>query len=132
MSADALFTISNAVALTGWVILAAAVLLKRPMWRDTIAGQIFPLGLCGFYTVLILAFFFKADGGFDSLAHVQKLFTAPWAALAGWVHYLAFDLLVGAVIARQVMELGISRLVLVVLLPLTFLFGPLAILLSWF
>ena len=45
-------------------------------------------------------------------------------ALAGWVHYLAFDLFIGANIAREVADRGISRLFLIVLLPLTFLFGP--------
>jgi hypothetical protein len=44
------------------------------------------------------------------------------------VHYLAFDLFVGAWIARQVMTLGMSRLLLVPLLPLTFMFGPMGFL----
>ena len=89
-----------------------------------VAGRVFPFGLSVLYTVLIAAFFLKAEGGFDTLTNVQKLFTFPWAALAGWVHYLAFDLFIGAVIARDIMKLGISRLFLIVLLPLTFMFGP--------
>jgi hypothetical protein len=44
--------------------------------------------------------------------------------LAGWVHYLAFDLFVGAWIARTTVQSQLSRLVLVPILPLTFLFGP--------
>ena len=35
--------------------------------------------------------------------------TSPWAALAGWIHYLAFDLFMGALVARRVMESGASR-----------------------
>lgn len=124
MTADFMFNLANPVALLGWIILGAGVALNKPFLRDVIAGQVWPFGLSALYTILIAAFFFKAEGGFDSLANVQKLFTFPWVALAGWVHYLAFDLFVGATIAREIMRLGISRLFLIVLLPLTFMFGP--------
>jgi hypothetical protein len=40
------------------------------------------------------------------------------------VHYLAFDLFVGAWIAAETERAGLSRLLLVPVLPLTFLFGP--------
>ncbi len=124
MTASQLFSIANPVALLGWIILITAIFLKRPFWRDEVAGRWIPLGLSGVYSVLIAFFFFQADGGFDTLENVQKLFTSPWAALAGWIHYLAFDLFVGAWIARRVMENGLPRWTLAVLLPLTFLFGP--------
>jgi Domain of unknown function (DUF4281) len=124
MTADQIFSFSNAAALAGWVILAAAITLKRPFWRAEIAGRAFPLGFALLYTALIVFFFGKAEGGFGSLTDVQKLFTSPWVAVAGWVHYLAFDLFVGAWIAGQVMELGLPRWLLIVLLPLTFMFGP--------
>ncbi len=124
MTASQLFSIANPVALLGWIILITAIFLKRPFWRDEVAGRWFPLGLSVVYSVLISFFFLQADGGFDTLENVQKLFTSPWAALAGWIHYLAFDLFVGAWIARRVMENGLPRWTLAVLLPLTFLFGP--------
>ena len=124
MTADFLFSLANPVALLGWITLGVGIVWNKPFLRDVIAGQVFPFGLSVLYTILIGAFFFKADGGFDTLPNVMKLFTFPWAALAGWVHYLAFDLFMGAVIARDIMKLEISRLVLIALLPLTFLFGP--------
>ena len=124
MTADQIFQIANPLALLGWGILVAGIIFKRPFWRDVIAGQIWPIGFSAVYACLILFFWAKTDGGFDSLANVQKLFTYPWAALAGWVHYLAFDLFVGSHIAKRVMDEGLPRLVLIVLLPLTFLFGP--------
>ena len=124
MIADFLFQIVNAVALLGWIILATGVVMNKPLLRDILAGQIWPVGLSLAYTVLIAAFFFRAEGGFDSLANLQKLFTSPWVALAGWVHYLAFDLLIGSIIARDFMKNAISRWYLIVLLPLTFMFGP--------
>ena len=124
MTADFVFQLASFTAMAGWLILAAGVALNRPFLRDVIAGELWPLGLAILYTVLIGAFFFNATGGFDSLAHVQLLFTSPWVALAGWVHYLAFDLFMGAMIAREAMNHGIPRLALIVVLPLTFLFGP--------
>jgi Domain of unknown function (DUF4281) len=124
VTAEHLFQIANSVVLLGWITLIAGIVFKKNMWRDIIAGQAFPALLSFVYSVLIVFFWAKAEGGFDALPNVQKLFTHPWAALAGWVHYLAFDLFVGAHISRRIIEDGISRLFLVVLLPLTFLFGP--------
>ena len=124
MTAGQLFSIANPIALLGWLVLVYAVFRRNNFLRDQIAGRWWPLGLSALYLVLILFFFGKAEGGFDSLDNVQRLFTSPWAALAGWVHYLAFDLFVGAWIARQHMEAGLPRWPLIAILPLTFLFGP--------
>ncbi len=124
MSAELIFSIANTTALAGWLVLAWAIFRKNNFLRDEIAGRWWPLAFAGLYTLLILFFFAGSDGGFDTLANVQKLFTSPWAALAGWVHYLAFDLFIGAMIAKRIMEAGLPRLLLVILLPATFLFGP--------
>ena len=131
-----------AVAVGDFIVLTGetfAAMLRPPYaWRELIEQiwfvarvSVVPTVVLSIpYTVLIVFFFRAAPGGFDTLANVQALFTSPWAALAGWVHYLAFDLFIGALIARRVMERGIPRLVLVVLLPATFLFGPIGLLLS--
>jgi hypothetical protein len=124
MTPSALFSFFNLVALAGWLLLAAGVFLKRPWLRDTVSGIYMPVFLSAAYAALIILFFARADGGFDTLDNVQKLFAAPWIALAGWIHYLAFDLFIGAKIARGVEEQGLPRWLLVPLLPLTFLFGP--------
>jgi hypothetical protein len=129
MTAEQIFSAASTTALAGWLILAFAVLRKSDFLRDEIVGRWWPLGLAALYSVLIFFFFGRSPGGFGSLAEVQLLFTSPWAMLAGWVHYLAFDLFIGALIARRVMERGLPRLTLVILLPATFLFGPLGLLL---
>jgi hypothetical protein len=110
--------------MSGWIILALGVILKRDWLRDVVAGTYIPVAISGTYLILIVFFFTGAEGGFDTLENVQKLFTSPWAALAGWIHYLAFDLFMGARIARGMAEQGLPRWPLVLLLPLTFLFGP--------
>lgn len=106
----------------GWVILI--FLPRRWKWINRIPSVLIPLVLSFLYSFLIARYFFSADGGFDSLANVQQLFSYPAVALAGWTHYLAFDLFVGGVIARQADEIGLSRLLQAPILLLTFMFGP--------
>jgi hypothetical protein len=70
-------------------------------------------------------FWVRADGGFGSLDAVARLFEHRGVLLAGWVHYLAFDLLVGVWERDEAQRLGVPQLLLVPCLLLTFLFGPL-------
>ena len=122
MPTDTLFQTANMLALAGWLVLALSPL--SPRWSDRIAGLAIPAVLSLGYTALVLAFWSRAPGGFDSLPNVMRLFTQPGIALAGWVHYLAFDLLIGAWIARTARTEGIHTLLVLPLLALTFLFGP--------
>ena len=124
MTASSLFSAFNMLAMAGWIILALGVILKRDWLRDVVAGTYIPITMSAAYLILIVFFFAGAEGGFGTLENVQRLFTSPWAALAGWIHYLAFDLFMGARIARGMAEQGLPRWPLVPLLPLTFLFGP--------
>lgn len=74
--------------------------------------------------VLLFASTGLQGGGYDSLAAVQRLMAVPALLTAGWSHYLAFDLVVGAWIAERSAALGIPHLIVFPLLGLTFLFGP--------
>lgn len=86
--------------------------------------------LCGLYAVLIpMVFADVPGGGFGTLAAVQALFASPAVALAGWVHYLAFDLFVGLWIAARADAAGVSRWLQAPVLATTFLFGPIGLLL---
>ena len=122
MSFEQLFSSASLLAMLGWVVLV--FLPRRWAWLNLIPSLVIPLILSLVYSFLIARYFFAADGGFDSLANVQLLFTYPSAALAGWVHYLAFDLFVGGVVAKHADEIGLSRLIQAPILLLTFWFGP--------
>jgi len=76
------------------------------------------------YFGLILAFWTRAEGGFDSLGAVMRFFEQPEIALAGWLHYLAFDLLIGAWQVRIAQGERLSFVLVLPCLALTFLFGP--------
>ncbi len=58
-----------------------------------------------------------------------RLFENPYLLLAGWVHFLAFDLLVGAWEVRDARRVGITHLLVVPCLLLTFMAGPVGLLL---
>ena len=127
MTADKIFSIANMIALLSWLILLVAP--RFVLTRKIILSGAIPLLLSVAYLILIVLFFGRADGGFDSLANVMKLFTNEWAVLAGWIHYLAFDLFVGAWEVRDAQERGISHWLVIPCLVLTFLFGPIGFLL---
>ena len=69
------------------------------------------------------------DGGFNSIAEVRALFMSDPVLLAGWVHYLAFDLFLGIWIAEQADRIHIHRIIQAPVLAATFLFGPIGLLL---
>jgi Domain of unknown function (DUF4281) len=121
MPPDQLFQIANPLALAGWLALAAAPLAPRVAQAVAIA---IPLLLSVLYTGLILANWAGAEGGFGSLPDVQLLFTSAPIALAGWVHYLAFDLFVGAWAVRTARAEGTPHWLVLPCLLLIFLFGP--------
>lgn len=133
-----LFQTANQVALIGWALLVLA-----PRWRGTrvaVLSGAWPLLLAAAYVALIgyQTVAHPAPGaGFGSLAQVAALFGQPWALLAGWVHYLCFDLAVGAWEVRDAHRRGVPHAALVPCLAATFLLGPLGLLLyagvrQWF
>lgn len=121
MTPERLFSILNALALAGWLPL---VFVPRTRWATTVVPVAIPAALALVYVVLVATALPGGDGGFSSLAAVSTLFENPWALLAGWAHYLAFDLLVGGWEVRDAQQRGIPQLLVVPALVLTFLVGP--------
>lgn len=124
VSLDLVFSLGNGLALLSWLGLAASPFRAR--WAPRVrlvAGRVVPLILAVVYVALFVTTG-MGDGGYGSLAEVQRLMAVPALLTAGWLHYLAFDLFVGAWIAEQAGELGIPHLLILPLLALTFMFGP--------
>jgi hypothetical protein len=122
-----IFKAASRFTLIGWILLAVF-----PDWKYSlpVTMGIVILLLCALYAYLI---FFgkhlddpgqKARGNFWSLKGVMNLFKSPRAVLAGWVHYLAFDLAVGAFIVADAARYDINQLLLLPFLILTLMFGP--------
>ncbi len=119
---EQVFSVANSAALYSWI-----ALIFLPRWNVLLA--VLRWGVVGLlsalYAVLVSVYFFRVEGGgYFSLAAVQTLFTSSEVVLAGWVHYLAFDLFVGLWIAARSDQIGLSRLVQAPILVATFMFGP--------
>lgn len=122
MDTGMIFSAGSTLAMAGWIVLLASPIAPRA--ADAIAASVIPLLLSVAYAGLILAFWTSGQGGFDSLDNVALLFETRELLLAGWLHYLAFDLFVGAWIVRTARETSMPFWMVVPCLPATFLFGP--------
>jgi hypothetical protein len=119
---DQIFSIANLVALAGWVLLAV---LPGRTWVTTVVTAVaIPALLAVVYVGIIATQWSRSEGGFGSLAQVAQLFANPWLLLAGWVHYLAFDLFVGSWEVRDARVHGVPHWLVLPCLFLTFMFGP--------
>lgn len=130
LTPDFLFSLANPAALLGWSLLVLA-----PRWavtRRVVLSGALPLALAATYALLIGSHYLGAhasEGGFRSLPEVAALFRNPWALLAGWVHYLCFDLCLGIWESLDARRRGVPHPLLVPCLLLTFLLGPVGLLL---
>jgi hypothetical protein len=121
MNHELIFSLAGVLAMGGWAALLLSPLI--PVWSDRVAGLLVPGILSAGYVVILLAF--PTDGGgFGSFAEVRELFSYADALMAGWIHFLAFDLLVGAWICRRGRRDGLPYWLVAPCLPVTFLFGP--------
>ena len=126
-----IFSIANTMAMPMWLLLI--ILPKWKVTRFLIDYKVIPLllSLCyAFYIVLHI----QSGAGLDfgSLSSVMSLFTIEEAVMAGWVHYLAFDLLIGMWMVNQNKTPGIHQLLMAPCLFATFMLGPVGFLLFMF
>lgn len=137
MTWDTIFGLTNAVAVIGWAML---ILLPR---RPLVMATILFLGvglLCFAYLAMIVG---THAGWIDAnrlpgtpppnfldynIAGLRNLFMSDGGLVLGWTHYLAFDLFVGQWIARDADQKGFHRIVQVPALLLTFMVGPVGLL----
>jgi hypothetical protein len=127
MPDETLFSAANMLAIAGWLALLAAPRSRAITWH--VAGLALPALLAALYAALLAIHAPGAEGGFGSLAGVAALFRTDGVLLAGWMHYLAFDLFIGAWICRRGAAEGINPWLVRLCLPPTFLAGPVGLLL---
>lgn len=128
MTTERLFDIANLIALLGWVVLVFAPLARgRLMLAARVIGVTLALTYAGLM-ITSLAGGGTEGGGFTSLEGVTVLFSRPEAVLVGWVHYLAFDLWVGAWAVEDAGKRGVPHWAMVPVLFLTLMAGPVGLL----
>lgn len=125
MELEQIFSMATVLAMAGWLLLV--ILPKRPV-AQLLSGLVVPLVLSGIYLLVIAQHFQGAEGGFGSLADVRALFGKDELLLAGWIHYLAFDLFIGAWEVRDAQRNGLPHLVVIPCLLMTFMLGPIGLL----
>ena len=127
MNADQLFQLCNTIALLSWIIL-----ISTPFWRQFdkfIIGVVITL-FCIVYAWLVFKSFHIEDfRSFGTPEGISELFRNKPVLVAGWVHYLAFDLLAGVFIRKNAAIHGIPHWILIPCLLLTFMLGPVGLLL---
>ena len=128
---EQIFSICSMLALIAWFILLflpRQISFLNGLWRvlGYVPVIIVPVLLAIVYSAIVIPNMIAGggEGGFDSLAGVRALFSNDTALLAGWIHYLAFDLLVGVMVAKKSDEEGLHRIIQVPLLLFTFMLGP--------
>ena len=123
---EAVFHACNYGVLLPWCLLVFA-----PRWRWTqrvAASAAIPLVFGAAYAwILFTDDAGSPEGSFFTLDGVVAIFTSRQTVAAAWIHYLIFDLFVGAWIVRDAQRLAISHLAIAPLLVLTLLFGPIGL-----
>ena len=127
MTPSQIFQLCNTFVLPAWLLLIIAPKWK---WTGRIVVGIVVAVLAMIYIYFIVKSIGADDlGSFGSLEGVMALFTQPQAVLAGWIHYLAFDLMVGWFITKDAIKNNINRFLIIPCLLFTFMLGPSGLLL---
>jgi hypothetical protein len=125
MTDNATLRLLNALPLPGWLLLAVGLFV--PGLRDLsyrVGGVYLPAVVALGYLALLVFRRDPTQGNFFSFEGLSSLFRSPKVLLAGWAHYIAFDLFVGTWIARVGTAHGLHPLLLLGCLGLTLMVGP--------
>lgn len=118
------------------VLPAWALLIFAPRWRGTdriVHSGLYPVVLGLAYLIFMACALLygtnDAPVDFTTIEGIAAIFTHPFGILTAWVHYLVFDLFVGMWEARDARRRGMNHLALIPCLLLTFMAGPVGLLL---
>ena len=127
MNLELIFSIMNTTALACWVLLF--IMYQKRWVYQALFSFVFTMMAIVYLVYILKGIGGDSPGGFDTLENVKLLFSKDEAVLAGWIHYLVFDLFVGMWICHDADKRGINRWVLLPCLLLTFMLGPAGLLL---
>lgn len=128
MDVELLFKMANYSVIPAWLLLV--VVPGTLLTRVVVHSYLYPIVLGVVYGILIVpAFFSGGEGGMDSVESLQISFQNGYVLVGAWIHYLIFDLFIGAWEARDSKKHGIPHWQLVSCLLLTLFAGPLGLML---
>ena len=129
MTPEIVFSICSTLVFPQWLLMIVA-----PKWSITqklVDLRLIPFLLAIVYAIYIGMSFGESEGGFGSLEGVMQLFTDKQMVLAGWIHYLAFDLLIGSWVLTTAQQKGIHHGLVIPCLIGCFMLGPVGFLVFW-
>ena len=131
MNSETVFQLANALVLPQWLLMITA-----PRWSVTqwlMKSYLIPVSLAIIYVTYLFQGGPVDFSAFGTLAGVKGLFAngGDGVMLAGWVHYLAFDLVAGTVVLRDAQANKIPHWLIIVPLFFCFMLGPVGLLLYW-
>lgn len=125
MPAEGFFRVTNTLALAAWI--ALVLFPGRKLVSGLLCAVIVP-GLLALAYAGVIGWKFATNGpppaDVMTLSGLRDVFRDDWVFAAAWTHYLVFDMVVGAWVARDSVRLGMPWLLRTVALVLTFLSGP--------
>jgi len=128
MPLEVLFKAANLTVIPFWFLLIVAP--QWPWTRRLVHGPVVVLLLTPIYAYMLFGYApAPREMTFLTLYGVMIGFSAPNIAVAGWIHYLIFDLFVGAWMARDAVRRGVPHWLVIPCLLVTFMFGPIGLLL---
>jgi cbb3-type cytochrome oxidase subunit 1 len=127
MAPATIFQLCSTFVLIGWILLIFAP--NRKMTQNIVLNGVVLVLSFAYLLILIPTLSKFSSDSFSSLENVKALFQDDMAVALGWVHYLAFDLFVGAYIISKGKEIGMARWQYTLCLPFTFMLGPIGYLL---
>lgn len=128
MTPSEVFSMANIMVFPMWILM-----IVFPKWKATrflIDFKVIPIILSLLYAFYIISSIIEGPSmDFGSLQAVMQLFTVEDAVLGGWLHYLAFDLLVGMWMLDENRTLKIHPMIMAPCLIGAFMMGPVGFLL---
>ncbi|MCP1383960.1 ABA4-like family protein [Runella salmonicolor] len=125
------FQIANVLVFPQWLLMIVA-----PRWRVTqwlVRSYLIPVLLACMYAYFIFSGGPLNFNDFSTFEGVKSLFSkgGDGAVLAGWIHYLAFDLVAGSFVLKDSQEKNIPHGWIILPLFFCFMLGPIGLLAYW-
>lgn len=125
------FQVANMLVFPQWMLMIFA-----PQWKGTqwlVKSYLVPALLACLYAYYIFSGASLDFNDFSTLAGIKNLFAkgGDTALLAGWIHYLAFDLVAGSVVLQDAQRKNIAHFWIILPLVFCFMLGPVGLLMYW-
>ncbi|MCA0231402.1 MAG: DUF4281 domain-containing protein [Bacteroidetes bacterium] len=125
------FQVANMLVFPQWMLMIFA-----PQWKGTqwlVKSYLATALLACLYAYYIFSGAPLDFNDFSTLAGIKNLFAkgGDTALLAGWIHYLAFDLVAGSVVLQDAQRKNIAHFWIILPLVFCFMLGPVGLLMYW-